>query len=160
MSSLFYVVEIRSQKRVCATEAISAGTELCTFTGKMIDYRATLELGSEESFALQIEKDLYLYLDEPSRYFNHSCEPNCGLTPDLKFITLRNIEKNEELRWDYSTTMLEHHWVMHCNCKRPSCRKVVGDFDKLPKGIQEKYIDLNIVQDFIVKEIKSKKGKT
>lgn len=148
------MIEVREhnkEKMVSATELIVAGTEIILFTGKPITFKKTLELGDKESFALQIEKDLYIYLDKPARYFNHSCEPNCGLKPDLKLVSLVDINKNEELRWDYSTTMLEHNWTMKCECGKPTCRKVVGDFDKLPKALQQNYISLGIVQEFIVR---------
>jgi SET domain-containing protein len=151
------VLQKDNNRKVHATQAIEKGTEICKFTGELIDYKKTLELGNKESFALQIEKDVYIFLDEPFRYFNHSCEPNCGLTPELKLITLKDIDKNEELRYDYSTTMLEHHWTMKCECKKPNCRKIITDFDKLPKVTQKKYIDLNIVQDFIIRELKLRK---
>ena len=38
---------------------------------------------------------------------------------------------------------------MLCDCKAPSCRGVIEDFDLLPDEIREKYLDLNIVQTFI-----------
>lgn len=153
---MFEVKESRGEHAVFATEAIPAGIVLLKFTGRPIDYDQTLALGNKESFALQVEKDLYIYLDEPARYFNHSCEPNCGVQSDLNLITLKDIQKNEELRWDYSTTMLEHHWTMKCACHKESCRKVVADFDRLPKALQQEYIRKGIVQEFIIRLLVNK----
>jgi hypothetical protein len=147
----FEVGEKNGEHAVFALHAISEGANICTVSGKPIYFEETLELGSKESFAFQVGKALYIYLDEPYRYFNHSCDPNCGITPDLKMITLKPIAKNEELRWDYSTSMLEHHWVMkHCNCKSENCRHTVADFTTLPKKQQQYYLRRKVVQQFIV----------
>lgn len=148
--------DTKGQKKVVALSHIPKGSSLLTFTGEVIDYTETLKLGNKESFALQIAKDYYIYLNPPCRFFNHSCEPNCGLSPARELRALKDISKGEELRYDYSTTMLEHHWTMKCNCGAKTCRKVVRDFTTLPKTLQEKYIELGIVQDFIVQEIKDK----
>lgn len=154
---MFEVQDINGEKKIIAKNRIAKGTELCKFSGKLISYDETLTLKDKESFALQIEKDVYVYLDEPYRYFNHCCEPNCGLTPGLELITLYDIPGNEELRYDYSTTMLEHHWSMKCKCHKPSCRHVITDFDKLPKKVQEKYREWNVVQTFILDFLDKKK---
>ena len=157
--SLFHVEEDENgERKVLAHVRIEPGAVICKFAGKIIDYEKTLTLGNKESFAFQVEKDIYIYLDQPYRYFNHCCEPNCGVTPNQELIALKTIDKNEELRYDYSTTMLEHHWKMKCTCHKPSCRKIVTDFVKLPKLLQKKYLKLNIVQEFIVKHLNKKTG--
>jgi uncharacterized protein len=146
---LFNVINTNGDRKILADAFIKKGTPICSFTGRYINYQDTLKLGDKESFALQIGDDNYLYLDPPARYFNHSCEPNCGLTLQQQLIAIQDIKANEELRWDYSTSMLEKHWTMDCVCKTPNCRKVIRDFDTLPPNLQKKYLDLNIVQDFI-----------
>lgn len=147
---MFRIEEIKQDKKVIADTAIQAGTPICTFTGPVIDYRQTLKLGSKESFAFQVAAYLYILLDEPARYFNHCCEPNCGVTPQQELVALTDIAKNEELRWDYSTSMLEHHWKMKCSCNKETCRGIIGDFNRLPKVLQKKYTDMGIVQQFIL----------
>jgi hypothetical protein len=151
--ALFKVVEQNGQKKVHSAQDIPAGAELCLFSGEIIDFNTTLTLGEYESFAMQIDMDRYIFLDPPARYFNHSCEPNCGVRPDFRLIALRNIMAEEELRWDYSTTMMEKHWTMKCKCNASSCRETITDFDTLPKSLQKKYISMNIVQDYIIREI-------
>lgn len=146
----FEVRESNFGKGVWALKNLDAGDELGMFSGKPIYFEETLEMGNKESFAFQVGKDLYIFLDEPYRYLNHSCEPNCGITPDLKLIALKPIQKNEELRWDYSTSMMEHHWTMKCECKKNTCRKIVADFITLPKITQQYYLENKVVQGFIV----------
>lgn len=143
-----------NNRRVCATRFIPKGRRICRFTGDPITYAQTLELGRHESYALQTDTNLYLLLHEPYRYFNHSCRPNCGLTPELWLVALQNITEGHELRYDYSTTMLERHWQMPCRCNAINCRKTIRDFDTLPQNLQNKYLGQGIVQAFIVRTLK------
>ncbi len=159
-SLLFSVRSHKNEKKVVADVNIPAATTLCNFNGPVIDYDITKGLGKKESYALQVGKDTYYLLDPPFRYFNHSCEPNCGLTPDLQLVSIRSIESLEELTYDYSTTMLERDWQMKCKCGKPGCRKIITDFDKLPTDLQKKYLGLNIVQEYIVKSIKITRNMT
>jgi hypothetical protein len=154
---MFEVQQNRFGKCVFSTQTIAEGVEIFRFTGKPMEYGETKQLGDIESFALQISPHFYLFLDEPARFFNHSCEPNCGLTPELKLISLRDIGKGEELSYDYSTTMMERDWKLSCKCNKPGCRKVIRDFDQLPKETQEFYLQHNVVQAFIVERLKLKK---
>lgn len=156
-NSIFHIEGAGKNKKVVAASLINKGTRICTFTGKKIDYKETLELGDQESFAFQVACNSYIYLDPPARYFNHSCEPNCGVKPGLGLVALRNIGVGEELRWDYSTSMLEHHWTMRCLCNAPSCRHIIGDFTTLSPALQQHYTRMNIVQPFILKYINKKR---
>ena len=82
-------------------------------------------------------------------FVNHSCEPNVGITDDLTLVTLRPIEKDEEIRFDYSTTMYERYYTMSCDCGSKICRGTIEDFDLLPDHLQKRYLKLGIVQSFI-----------
>ncbi len=66
-------------------------------------------------------------------------------------IALRPIEAGEEIRFDYSTTMSDDHWTMECRCGEPICRRVVLDFHHLPPIAQNRYLQLGVVQRFIVR---------
>jgi uncharacterized protein len=156
MFKIFDVEEGRFGKRITSSEEIKKDAVITRFTGEPMTFEESKKMGETESFALQIDNHLYIYLDEPVRFFNHSCEPNCGLRPDLKLIALQDIPEGEELFFDYSTTMLERYWTMPCDCQKQTCRKIVQDFDFLPPETQQKYLKLNVVQDFIVKALMGK----
>ncbi len=143
----------KGERRVSACKALAANTLLCRFQGPLIHYEDTKALGKQESYALQVKSDSYRLLDPPYRYFNHSCEPNCGLNPALDLVTIREVATGEELTWDYSTSMLERDWQMTCHCGKPSCRKRIGDFDSLPGDLHAFYINLNVVQTFILQRL-------
>ena len=140
-------------KGLFATSNIEAGTVLIKIRGTKLKFRQTTILGNKESYPLQIDLDEYILCD-PFTYCNHSCEPNCGLNSDLEFYALRDIQKGEELAWDYSTSMLERHWEMNCQCGSVECRNIIKDFDKLPQEIQYRYLNMQIVLPFIIRFLK------
>jgi hypothetical protein len=155
VSSLFKTEpgEKSGDRKIIAQKDLPADTVLCRFWGPLISYEDTKALKQKESYALQISRESYRLLDPPYRYFNHSCDPNCGLNPALDLILIKPVKAGEELRWDYSTSMMERDWKMACTCGKPNCRKVISDFDKLPVSVQEYYINLNVVQAYILKAI-------
>lgn len=132
---------------------IPAGVVLLKIYGKTIGYNDTLKLGDKESYCLQIDTDKYIALHYPFFLANHSCSPNCGVTPNLEFITLKAIKKGAQLRWDYSTTMLERSWKIPCTCGAPNCRGKIDDFDTLPVVTQQQYIRQGIVMPFILRHL-------
>lgn len=122
-------------------------------TGNALTFEETLQLGSSECYSLQVATDKYIIPDHPFLLSNHCCQPNCGINRKMEFIAIRDIKAGEELCWDYSTSMLERHWTMQCNCGYYDCRHLIGDFDMLPIHIQERYLHMRVVLPFIVEEI-------
>jgi uncharacterized protein len=158
MFEIIDIAEGRLGKKVFATVPLISDALVVRFTGKPINYSQALELGDRESFALQTGPNAYVYLDNPARFFNHSCEPNCGVRPDLYLVALRDIARGEELTYDYSTTMLERKWTMECECGRSLCRRIVTDFDLIPADRQRFYLERGVVQEFIVRSMVSRHG--
>ena len=152
-SSLLEVKPSTFGKGLFATKDILPGVRICSVQGNIISFGQTLLLGEKESYAVQIGIDKYILCDPPFLYSNHSCYPNCGLNKYLELFTLKQVQKGEEIFWDYSTSMLERHWTMRCRCGASNCRKIITDFDILPIQLQEQYIKMNIVLPFIVDEL-------
>src|SRR6476469_4607030 len=158
-----YWIEIRKSKfgkGLFAKTKIAAGTILCKAEGREINFEETLKLNDKESHAFQFDFDRYIICESTLLYFNHLCYSYCGIIVYLEMITIRDIQKGEELFWDYSTTMLERHWTMKCSCGEKNCRKIITDFDFLPVKLQSKYIGLNIVHPFIVNFLQQQLGKS
>ena len=148
------LIEIRPSKfgrGVFAKTNIPAHTIICPVTGPELNFSDTILLGDRESHSLQIDIDKYILCDPPFLFSNHSCNPNCAVSGELNFYTLKDIKADEELLWDYSTSMLERHWQMPCACGSADCRKLVRDFDLIPVNLQQQYINMNIVLPFILK---------
>lgn len=152
MESLSFL-EVRNSKfgkGLFAVQDVPANTIICTATGPLLTFHQTIALHEKESHCLQIDCDQYILCDAPFLYSNHSCQPNCALNASLQLFALRDIKRNEELFWDYSTSMLERHWTMPCSCGSLLCRKVITDFDLLPEDLQAFYTQKNIVLPFIL----------
>lgn len=156
-------IEIRNSKfgkGLFAKKDIDEGTIICKATGKELNFKETTLLKEKESHSLQIDFDKYILCQPQFLYSNHSCNPNCGVNNNFELFSLRKIHAGEELFWDYSTSMLERHWTMHCSCGEKNCRKIIRDFDLLPKYLQEKYLTLNIVLPFIAHFINYQRAKS
>jgi hypothetical protein len=151
------VLEVRDSKfgkGLFAKKDLPPGTIVCAATGREMNFQQTVELSEKESHALQIDLDRYLYCDRPFLFSNHSCNPNCGIDRNRNLFTLRFVHADEELFWDYSTSMLERHWTMKCACGAVLCRKTITDFDLLPPDLQRRYLQLDIVFPFILRHLK------
>jgi len=121
---------------------------------ELISYQELLKKRVTDN-PLQISPQRYLDWNGPGLRFNHSCEPNTGLTsyPRLAYIALRAIKTGEELRWDYSTSVdKDTECDFTCDCGAKTCRKQIGGFFELPKRVKARYLKAGVVQDFLKKE--------
>lgn len=94
----------------------------------------------EHCLAMQIDHDLWLCSDGSllDDYVNHSCDPNTGfLRHDPVLYALRDIQADEELSWDYSTSITEPGWKLACLCESKNCRKTVLPYVELTPAQRE-----------------------
>ncbi|MBC7878739.1 MAG: SET domain-containing protein-lysine N-methyltransferase [Anaerolineales bacterium] len=86
---------------------------------------------------LQVDEELYLLTTEEKEStdcFNHSCNPNLGLTGQIGLIAMRDIQTDEELTFDYAMTDGEPYDEFECHCGSLNCRrKITGNDWKLPE---------------------------
>jgi len=156
----FVVGNTAKGKGVFVSRRFGKGEFIVKFNGKVYhrnDNPAGLD--EDDNHYLQIGKDTFIGpSDTIDDMINHSCSPNSGLKvgKDVLLFAIKNIQKGEEITYDYSTVQ-DDGWKMKCLCKKRNCRKVVRDFQHLPARIQKKYIKLGIVPDYIVKS--REKGK-
>lgn len=136
-----------------AGRPFDAGEQILIFSGPVLSFNAMVARGEAEANALQIDDLLYLDIGAPGVYANHSCLPNAGIRQDTRLVALRPIPAGEEIRYDYSTTMWENHWTMACRCGQVNCRQLVADFPTLPTQLQQRYLQLQVVQTFIVNRL-------
>jgi len=153
-----------SGKGAFAKESISSGETICFMEGDLIDIDEMMwrvdegyEVGSDP---LGVDNEMYMDLDELPRSINHSCSPNAFIRGRNELVALRDIFKDEEIFFDYSTTMNDNRekielsggelWTMECKCGSKNCRKVVDQFKTLPKELQEYYIINKLAPDFII----------
>lgn len=121
--------------------------------------------GKEEpSDPLEIGDEEYLDLNEISRTYNHSCNPNAFIRGKNELVALKNIETGEEITYDYSSTMNDNEekikkpgrflWTCKCNCGAKDCRGIIDQFKKLPKKTQNYYVTNKLMPDFMLKHFK------
>jgi uncharacterized protein len=122
---------------------------------------ARVHTGDEAaSDPFQIEDDLFLDLEETSRSFNHSCNPNVYVRGKNELVALRPIPKGEEITFDYATTMRydaekilasgHELWTCTCLCGAANCRGIIHEFKTLPQEIQEYYVGHRYLPDFML----------
>lgn len=148
----------KNGKAVFANKSFKRGEEIVEFGGKLFTYeQLPAPYHKVDDHYIQIDKDLYL---GPSGgaddFFNHSCNPNSGLRFEGRKVVLmaiKNIKKNEEITFDYSTTMDEDDWEMDCRCGVKNCRQRIRDFKYLPEVIQKRYIGLGVAPEYILKRL-------
>ena len=102
---------------------------------------------------LQIQTDLFLILEPSSKAINHSCEPNVCIREESSVYAKRDIRKNEEITYDYSTTVgLNEDWKMKCCCGSKQCRNEIGNIGTIPRPVLDRYLKENALPRFILME--------
>jgi hypothetical protein len=149
-----YVAGTNVGRGLFAQQQIAVGVEILRFTGPQLTLNEVRARGAAAANALQVGIDRYLYLDEPGRLVNHSCSPNAAVVNDTRLTAIRQIERDEEIRFDYSTTISDG-WTMPCLCGSPECRGVVVAYQLLPETLKRRYALLGHVQRFIREQIEA-----
>lgn len=91
--------------------------------------------------ALQVDYDLYAVPRRGSAgwYANHSCEPNCVIRGERSVVARRDVQRGEELTFDYSTNVGWEGYRMDCHCGAKGCRGVVTDYKSLGEETKRSY---------------------
>ncbi len=83
---------------------------------------------------------------------NHSCNPNLGLWQtggETYLLSLRDIEVDDELSFDYSTSMVDEPWSMECACGDAICRGTIGNFLDMPSDVQQRYAARGVLPEHV-----------
>ena len=146
-SRLSEKVEIRksdiNKKGMFAKSKIFQG-EIVYVKGGHIITRDELYSSSTINSYLPISDEYYLGALSPEEeediklYNNHSCDPNCGMSGDITFVAIRDIESGEELTIDYAFIDNEDY-SFKCSCGSANCRHIITGYDWTIPELQEKY---------------------
>ncbi len=114
-----------------ASKNIKKGTKIIYYTGKIITKKQT-----ENNPKFDNDKAIYLFnlnnrydLDgdfvyNTARLINHSCDPNCeveGKGLKLWISSIKDINKDEELTYDYGFSFDENYKDFPCKCGSNNC---------------------------------------
>ncbi len=146
-------VEVRNKSKIAgrgifAKTKIRKGEVIAIKNGYILTKKEFNELSFEcKQYCLQIEDKFFLgpknksETQENAININHSCEPNIGFSGTNVYVSMRDINPNEELTHDYAMcfTDMKHFSDINCNCGSKNCRKKLKSDDWKNKKLQRKY---------------------
>lgn len=133
-----------------ANDNIEKGEVIAEFDGVIYEKGKTLWTDELRNHVIQFEQNKWRDSKGFARYINHSCDPNCGVKELFKIVAMRNINKGEELTWDYEMTEDNDVWRMQCKCGSAICRKEIGAYRNMPEDIRQKY--KGYISDWLIKK--------
>jgi SET domain-containing protein len=106
---------------------LTAGLRLIEYVGRKITKRESLALCQKNNpyiFFLNEQWDLDGNTENnPARFSNHSCDPNCEVEQEgdrIWIVSLRPVRAGEELTYDYGYDLEDYH-NYPCHCGSPHC---------------------------------------
>jgi uncharacterized protein len=114
-----------------ASRDIKKGEDIGDYTGEIIDEKeASRRYDDAPKFYLfDIGGGRYIdgaTDDNPMKYINHSCDPNCESDQDgdrVFVYAIKNIKKGEEITYDYNLVVEpDDEDPYTCNCGSKNCR--------------------------------------
>jgi hypothetical protein len=114
------------RKATISTTFIKKGETIFVVKGALTDTR--------DLFTIQVDKQYHIFPEDLSgRYLLHSCSPNAKIDASMKVIALNDIQINEEIAFDYSSTEDELTFEFQCKCNSENCRGVIVGKNKRAK---------------------------
>ncbi len=92
-----------------------------------------------DHYGFQCGVDSFSLPEDLSREANHSCDPNTWWRGHDTLIARRDIQKDEEVTYDYATCDIDLHYKMECSCGSHNCRKTISNMDYMIKEWQQQY---------------------
>jgi uncharacterized protein len=128
---------------VFARDQVNQGETLAVWGGVVIPGARLNEYNEySRTHGIQVEEDLFmlpLTPDDPSDQFNHSCDPNAGMSGQITLVAMRPIAVGEEICFDYAMSDSNPYDEFDCACGTPFCRgRIVAD-DWLRPELQQRY---------------------
>ena len=136
---------------VFAKEDVKQGERLAIFGGDIMYIDEIKSLPEElRDYTLQIEERFVLGSSrnatepEDTDFFNHSCEPNSGLKGQIFLVAIRDIQKDEEITFDYAMVLSKSVgsdivFEMECKCGSKNCRRKITEDDWRIPELQKRY---------------------
>ena len=149
------IIEVTKGFLSCkAVEDIPSGSFLTDLWGPVLD--------SPHSHTVQVDKNKHVVPEGPMNVFNHSCQPNAkwvyehhkAAYPGLDashdvfwyMVAVRDIEKGEDVTFDYTTSEYDMAQSFQCKCGTEMCLGEIKGFKYLsPQQQRERRNDLSPV---------------
>jgi len=136
-----------------AKEKIAKGSFIRTLEGE--PFTKNVARDANKTDPLQVDDEVMLSLDYPSKTINHSCKPNAGIRNRSDLYALVDINIGDEIVYDYSTTVGvdDEEWSMPCCCGHAVCRKEIRYVLSIPKETLARYADQDALPAFIRRQL-------
>lgn len=108
-----------------------------------------------DHFAFQCGENEYILPVGTDKYMNHSCDPNTWWGNTFSLIARRDIQRGEEVTYDYSTADISTEYKLECHCGSADCRGFVTNNDYQDASWQLKY--LTNLPDHVLRAIEKNK---
>jgi SET domain-containing protein len=134
--ALFKITANDYGKCMIALKDLPKGTVVGTWEGYVVDSYDEVPKNLK-LYAILIDEKRFLVPTNECMFANHSCDPNCEVNDDLEIVTLRPVEKSEELAYDYALCEgdeeLEwnHEWDFLCKCGSSNCRGKIDRYHRV-----------------------------
>ena len=137
------------RRGIFAVSPIKKGEIVCVWGGHVItqkefDTLAKKQFRNIDDYATKVADGFYLVSCkkgglEDDDFFNHSCNPNCGIQGHLLMTAMRDIRRDEELTYDYAMTDADYDYSFKCGCGAKDCRRLITTNDWKSPTLWRKY---------------------
>ena len=108
-------------------------------------------VASPTNITLRIDEHLHQLSTDPTlpeNFLNHSCEPNSYIDfENLSLRAHRDIERGEEITYDYCTSDWDGEDTFECMCASSTCKKYIAGFKNLSS--LEKQVIIRFASPFL-----------
>lgn len=150
-----------SDRGLFAKESIQKGELIISLVGARGKFINSAEADrlydAGDDHVIQVEDNLFFNTTsegeiEKEDHINRSCDPNCGIMGKLEIVAMRNIQPDEEITFDY-TTSESSDYKMECRCGSKNCRKIITGDDWKILELQKRY--KGYFSDYLQKKIEN-----
>jgi uncharacterized protein len=128
---------------VFARDYIKAGELIFAWGGEIVTEQQLADVPVKRStHGLQVDDGIYLLPmmeDDMADCVNHSCSPNAGMRGQISLVAMRDVQKEEEICFDYAMTDSSDYDEFECHCGSPNCRKMITGNDWRNPELHVKY---------------------
>ena len=120
-------------KCLVAVSPLEVGTIVQKYQGDIVSWEdVSLD---EIRYAILISDKKWMIIKTDARYINHSCSPNCFINDKLEVITVKPVNKGEELTVTYNVVHeyenpgeWDSRWSFKCQCGSKNCQGLIDKY--------------------------------
>ena len=124
------------EKGLFASENIEKNTPIWKLTDRVYTFEEIQRQSDKfrdhfDIYGFQCGENLFSNPQGICKYANHSCDPNTYWKGSTVICLAKDVVKDEEITYDYSTCDIDIEMSMKCQCGSKNCRKTITNKDYL-----------------------------